>query len=196
MIVYKITDQPKILFVGINPHPGSHRRGVPFSNNKMFWYLLNRAGLLNELESDLKNDATLKRIYDDKFAPAYGLNFVNLVDRPTVEVTELRKGEEQAGVQRAVKIIRERQPKVVCFIGKITFNKFCGSRESNFGWQEKIENARTYLMHFPIRGLASVRVKELRAIKRAAESKPARARSQLPQTSQTRKPLRRPASQS
>ena len=47
----------KILFVGINPHPGSWDRcGVPFSNNKMFWYLLNRAGLLQEAEHDLKND--------------------------------------------------------------------------------------------------------------------------------------------
>lgn len=78
----------------------------------MFWYLLNRAGLLNERESDLKNDESLKRIYDDKFAPEYGLNFVNLVDRPTVEVTELTKGEEQAGVHRAFGIIRKCRPKL------------------------------------------------------------------------------------
>jgi hypothetical protein len=36
MIRYKYR-KAKILFVGINPHPGSFRRGVPFSNNKMFW---------------------------------------------------------------------------------------------------------------------------------------------------------------
>ena len=54
MIAYKISKNAKILFVGINPHPGSYRRGVPFSNNKMFWYLLNRAGLLDEAERDLK----------------------------------------------------------------------------------------------------------------------------------------------
>ena len=60
MIAYKISKNARILFVGINPHPGSYRRGVPFSNNKMFWYLLNRAGLLQEAESDLKNDQLLK----------------------------------------------------------------------------------------------------------------------------------------
>jgi TDG/mug DNA glycosylase family protein len=136
----------------------------------MFWYLLNRAGLLNERESDLKNDESLKRIYDDKFAPEYGLNFVNLVDRPTVEVTELIKGEEQAGVRRALKIIRTRRPKVACFIGKVTFNTFFGSRECHFGWQPGIGNTRVYLMHFPIRGLASIRVKELKEVRRAAES--------------------------
>jgi TDG/mug DNA glycosylase family protein len=36
MIAYKTSKNAKILFVGINPHPGSYRRGVPFSNNKMF----------------------------------------------------------------------------------------------------------------------------------------------------------------
>ncbi len=185
MIDYKISNQAKILFVGINPHPGSHRRGVPFSNNKMFWYLLNRAGLLNELDRDLKNDESLKRIYDDKFMPQYALNFVNLVDRPTVDVTELTKGEEQMGVRRARRIIRLRRPKVVCFIGKVTFNTFHGIRECDFGWQPEIENTKTYLMHFPIRGLASIRVKELQAIKRAAElgedkGKPKNARPAKP----------------
>ena len=92
MIDYKISKNARILFVGVNPHPGSSRRGVPFSNNKMFWYLLNRVGLLQEAEKDLKNDRLLKRIYNEKFLPEYGLNFVNLVERPTIDVTELKKG--------------------------------------------------------------------------------------------------------
>ncbi len=82
----------------------------------MFWYLLNRAGLLDEIESDLKNDDFLKHIYEDKFIPKYALNFINLVDRPTRDVTELKKGEEQAGVDRALLTIRTRKPKVICFI--------------------------------------------------------------------------------
>ena len=110
MIVYKVSKNARILFVGINPHPGSYRRGVPFSNNKMFWYLLNRAGLLDEVESDLKSDKSLKHIYDKKFVRKYALNFVNLVDRPTRDVTELKKGEEQAGVERALETIRIRKP--------------------------------------------------------------------------------------
>jgi TDG/mug DNA glycosylase family protein len=167
MIAYKISKNARILFVGINPHPGSYQRGVPFSNNKMFWYLLNRAGLMLEIESDLKNDQLLREIYDKKFLPEYGLNFVNLVDRPTVDVTELKKGEEVEGIKRALKTIRTCKPKVVCFIGKIAFNTFYGSRKCDWGWQKKIESSRVYLMHFPIRGPASVRVMELREIKRA-----------------------------
>jgi TDG/mug DNA glycosylase family protein len=168
MIAYKTSKNAKILFVGINPHPGSYRRGVPFSNNKMFWYLLNRAGLLDEVDSDLKSDESLKRIYDTKFLPKYALNFVNLVDRPTINVTKLTRGEEEAGIKRALDAIRTYKPKVVCFIGKIALNKFQGSRACDYGWQKDIENARVYLMHFPIRGPASIRVKELREVKRAS----------------------------
>jgi TDG/mug DNA glycosylase family protein len=168
MIEYKVSNRPRILFVGINPHPGSYRRGVPFSNNKMFWYLLCRAGLLAESENDLRRDAVLKQVFEKRFAREYGLNFINLVDRPTVDVTGLRKGEEQAGGRRVLKIIRTRRPRVVCFVGKVTFNKFRGRRDANYGWQGKIGTARVYVMHFPIRGPASVRVRELQQVKRAA----------------------------
>jgi double-stranded uracil-DNA glycosylase len=168
MITYKVSKNAKVLFVGINPHPGSYRRGVPFSNNKMFWYLLSRAEFLDESETDLKRDETLKYLYDKEFIPKYALNFVNLVDRPTVDVTGVKKGEEQAGVRRALRIIRTRKPKVVCFIGKVAFNKFRGSRECDYGWQKIIGNAEVYLIHFPIRGPASIRVRELREIGRTA----------------------------
>ena len=168
MIAYKTSKNARILFVGINPHPGSYRRGVPFSNNKMFWYLLNRAGLLREAESDLKNDQSLKAIYDKKFMCEYQLNFVNLVDRPTVDVTMLKKGDAQVGIRRARKIIRTCKPKAVCFIGKIAFNTFYSSRKCDWGWQTEIEGTPVYLMHFPIRGPASVRVKELRELGRAS----------------------------
>ena len=112
---------------GHKPTSGSYRRGVPFSNNKMFWYLLNRAGLLHEAESDLKNDQLLKKIYDKKFLRKWELNFVTLVDRPKIDVTDPKKGEERPGVKRALRIIQTHSPKVVCFIGKIAFNTFYNS---------------------------------------------------------------------
>ena len=169
MIHYKLSRDAKILFVGINPHPGSFRRGVPFSNNKMFWYLLNRAGLLRETESDLKNDATLKSIYERKFQPIYDLNLLNLVDRPTVDVTLLKKGEERLGVRRLVKAIKTYRPRIVCFIGKIALQTFRGSRSCDWGWQTNIEGVPVYLMHFPIRGPAAVRIQDLLEIKSASE---------------------------
>ncbi|MBA3963269.1 MAG: hypothetical protein H0X40_15400, partial [Chthoniobacterales bacterium] len=89
-------------------------------------------------------------------------------DRPTIDVTELKKGEELAGVRRALRIIQTCKPKVVCFIGKIAWNTYHGSRRCDWGWQPPVAGAQVYLMHFPIRGPAEVRVKELKEIKRAA----------------------------
>ncbi len=168
MIEYRVAANVRILFVGINPHPGSYRRGVPFSNNKTFWYLLNRAGLLQENENDLRDDGKLKEMYDRRFLQRYRLGFTNLVDRPTVEVTELQKGEEKAGVERARQAILRYKPKVACFIGKVTYNKFRGTRDCDYGWQENIGGARVYVMHFPIRGPAVIRLRELEELKAAS----------------------------
>lgn len=170
MIHYKLSKGARVLFVGINPHPGSFRRGVPFSNNKMFWYLLNRAGLLQEKESDLRSDESLRTIYEEKFQPIYGLNLLNLVDRPTVDVTLLEKGEEQPGIRRLLKAIKTYQPKIVCFIGKIALNTFRESRSCDWGWQTDIEGVPVYLMHFPIRGPAEVRIRDLLEIKGASNN--------------------------
>ena len=164
MIRYKISDSPRILFVGINPHHGSFRRGVPFSNNKTFWYLLNRAGVLAESEHDLRSDRGLKNIYETRFVQCYGLNFVNLIDFPTRQVTELKRGDEAAGVRKVRKLIAQRQPKVVCFIGRVTYQKFLGHDRFRFGWQKPIGSSQMFVMHFPIRGAAAVRIRELKRI--------------------------------
>jgi TDG/mug DNA glycosylase family protein len=171
MIEYKFGRKMRILFVGINPHPGSYRRGVPFSNNKTFWYLLNRADLLHENEEHLRKDESLKEMYDRRFLPHYRLGFINLVDRPTTQVTALKKGEATAGIERALKTIVMYKPRVVCFIGKITYVIFRGIRDCDFGWQEDIGGSRVYVMHFPIRGPASVRIEDLQEMKAASEGR-------------------------
>jgi hypothetical protein len=56
---------------------------------------------------------------------------------------------------------------VVCFIGKIAFNTFCNCRKCDWGGQTEIGGVRVYVMHFPIRGAAAIRVKELVELKRA-----------------------------
>jgi len=154
----------KILFIGINPHEGSYRRAVPFSNNKMFWYLLNQAGLIQEKTEDLKNDEKLKEIYEYRFNKVYQLGLVNVVDRPSKNVTLLKKGEEEPGVKNITSIIRVYKPPVVCFVGKVTYQKFSGIKEVSFGWQPDLFESKMYVMHFPLRGEASVRIEELREV--------------------------------
>ncbi|HEX5358355.1 MAG TPA: uracil-DNA glycosylase family protein, partial [Candidatus Nitrosotalea sp.] len=124
MIRYKTSRNMRILFVGINPHPGSFRRGVPFSNNKMFWYLLSRAGVIEESVDELRDDRNLKHMYDTKFNRVYQIGFLNVVNRPTRIVTELVKGEEETGRKRILKIIKKYEPSVVCFVGKVSYEKF------------------------------------------------------------------------
>ena len=160
--------QPKILFVGINPHFGSFDRGVPFSNNKSFWYLLSDAGIIQEKRDELRDDESLKRMYTKKFNAVYRLGFVNIIDRPTRDVSELKKGEELPGRKKISRIIRVEMPKVVCFIGKITYEKYTGSKDFSFGWQNSINGAKIFVMHFSLRGEAVVRIRELRKIAQAA----------------------------
>lgn len=170
MIRYKYKNA-QLIFVGINPHPGSFKRGVPFSNNKMFWYLLRRAGLIDEDLAALKNDKELKKIYETRFNKKYGLGFINVINRPTRDVTQLENGEELTGQKRVRNILKKEKPKVVCFVGKIAFEKFSGLKEFSFGWQADIFSSKVFVMHFPLHGKAITRVNELRKL--AREIRPA-----------------------
>lgn len=167
MIRYRYK-QPMILFVGINPHFGSFDRGVPFSNNKLFWYLLSDAGIIQEKRNELQFDDSLKQMYEKKFNTVYKLGFMNIINRPTRDISGLKKGEELPGRRKISRIIKTEMPKIVCFIGKVTYEKYTGSKNFTFGWQDPIHGAKVYVMHFPLRGKAIIRVRELYEIKRVA----------------------------
>ncbi|MGI0018475.1 MAG: mismatch-specific DNA-glycosylase [Nitrosotalea sp.] len=164
MIRYKFSKNMRVLFVGINPSPGTYTRGVPFSNNKTFWYLLNRAGLIDERFSDLRDDVKLKRIYDTKFNQVYKFGLVNIINRPTPDVSSLVKDEENTGRKKISSIIKRYKPRVVCFVGKITYEKFSHEKKFDFGWQNDIYDSKSYVMHFPLHGKASVRIRDLKLI--------------------------------
>ncbi len=163
-IRYKLSKNALIMFVGINPHHGSYKRHVPFSNNKMFWYLLSRAGIIDETISILKDDTELRKIYEKKFMQKYKLNFINLVDRPTIDVSELKKGEGAFGAKRVLRAIKAYKPRVVCFVGKVTYETFSGLKNAGYGPKEDLFNSKVYLCRFPIRGPAKVRIAELRKV--------------------------------
>jgi TDG/mug DNA glycosylase family protein len=154
----------RVLFVGINPSHGTYDRGVPFSNNKTFWYLLNRAGLIDEKISDLRDDVKLKQIYNTKFNSVYKFGLVNVINRPTPNVSSLVKGEEDAGRKKILGIIKRYKPRVVCFVGKITYVKFSHESKFGFGWQNDIYDSKSYVMHYPLHGKASIRIRDLKLI--------------------------------
>lgn len=167
MIIDKIGYGLKILFIGINPHPGSDRRGVPFSNNKMFWYLLSDAGLLDESREVLKDDEKLKDMYDNAFKKKYKFGLINLVDVPSVTAAEIDKTQIPQGRKKIMSAIKKYSPQVVCFIGKINFQLFSGISDIDYGWQADIAHSQVYVAHAPHRGAASVRIKEFREVIRA-----------------------------
>ena len=133
----------------------------------MFWYLLSDAGILAETRDELRDDETLRRIYKEKFNIFYGLGFVNIINRPTRDITALKKGEELPGRKRISRIIKTENPSVVCFIGKVAYEKYIGSNKFSFGWQDSINQSRIYVLHFPLRGEAIVRTGELRNVVQA-----------------------------
>ncbi|HET8581542.1 MAG TPA: mismatch-specific DNA-glycosylase [Candidatus Paceibacterota bacterium] len=158
----------RLLFVGINPHHGSFARGIPFSNSKLFWYLLSDAGILPEPRSELRSDEGLRTAYRTRFGAGAGLGFVNMIDRPTRGIAELARGEEARGRARLRRIVRQEEPLVVCFVGKAPYQRFIGATAAEYGWQPLLRGSRVFVMHVPQHGLAAVRVRELRVVARAA----------------------------
>ena len=170
MIIYHYAGA-QLLFVGINPHHGSFARGVPFSNNKSFWYHLSAAGLIDESREDLRDDESLRRMYATRFNGVYRFGLVNLIHRPTRGISELRTGEERPGRARVARIIEREAPKVVCFIGKVAYENYIGHRDFSFGWRDRTGRPSVFVMHAPLHGEAIVRVRELRTVHRAVRGR-------------------------
>lgn len=164
MIKYQVGYGLKILFIGVNPHPGSYRRGVPFSNNKMFWYLLSDAGLLDETREFLKDDKNLKDLYLHKLKKVYRFGISNVIDRRSRSTAELKRKEALPGGKHILSAIHKYHPLVVCFVGKITYSLFSGLRKVDYGWQTDIASSKIYVMHAPHHGFAHIRIKELKEI--------------------------------
>jgi TDG/mug DNA glycosylase family protein len=171
MIKYRVRRGARILFIGINPHYGSFRRGVPFSNNKMFWYLLAKSGLITENIADLKDDTKLKKVYKNKFSSVYRLNLLNVVNRPSFDITELKRGEERRGRIRISNAIKNFRPKIVCFVGKTAFQKLSGKQQIDFGSLAARFNCKRFVMHCLLRGKAIIRIRELKLLAMLSESK-------------------------
>lgn len=117
-----------------------------------------------ETVEDLRDDTKLRKIYKQKFNQVYGLGLINIIDRPTRDVTFLKKGEELTGRNKIERVIKTQNPNVVCFIGKIAYEKYIGSKKFDFGWQNDIFASRVFVMHFPLRGEAIVRIRELKKV--------------------------------
>lgn len=115
-----ITNQPEILFVGINPGVTSGKVGHHFAGPaNPFWKLLHTAGL-TPIELKAEED---QRLVEWKLA------LVNLCARPTQIASELKRAELHKGRRALVKKIAAIKPKVVALVG-VTLYPIVFARES------------------------------------------------------------------
>ena len=54
---------------------------------------------------------------------------MNIIDRPTRDITGIEKHEELPGRKKILRIIQTEMPKIVCFIGKVAYEKYTGLKQ-------------------------------------------------------------------
>jgi double-stranded uracil-DNA glycosylase len=103
-----LPEEPRILFVGINPGLGSWARKHNFAGpGNPFWRLLEAAGL-----------TPIALIPEEETRLAeWGLGLVNLCDRPTRTAAELTRDELEQGRRRLLRRVARYRPRVVALVG-------------------------------------------------------------------------------
>ena len=102
-----ISDEPEILFVGINPGLASGKTGHHFAGGNEFWKLLHAAKLTPELLTS----------EEDHRLTEWNLALVNLVPRPTKLASELKRAELLAGRDKLVAKVTAMRPRIVALVG-------------------------------------------------------------------------------
>lgn len=117
-----------LVFAGINPSLYSVERGHYFARpSNRFWPLLNQWGALPEPVTP----------EDDARLPGIGIGLTDLVQRPSVSISDLRREEfEQGGALLSAKLRRFR-PRAVCFVGVTGWRGFSGRPLKRYGLQDQ-----------------------------------------------------------
>jgi TDG/mug DNA glycosylase family protein len=127
-----------LVFVGINPSVYSAERGQYFARpSNAFWRCLHAAGLVPVPLGPA----------DGPRLPAFGIGLTDLVKRPTPGAAALTADDFAAG--RAALYVRllACAPRVVCFVGKLAYERFSGRRAVAYGHQpERIGDSAVFVM--------------------------------------------------
>jgi len=96
-------------FFFCSPGEKSSQMGHHYGNpTNHFWSCLHQSGLTSRL-LDPRNDYILPQ--------EFSIGLTNLVNRPTIEQSELSKAEQIAGVPELMKKITQHRPRITCFVG-------------------------------------------------------------------------------
>ncbi|CAE7123632.1 unnamed protein product [Rhizoctonia solani] len=117
-----------ILFCGINPGQKSAGDGHHFANPlNGFWRCLHQGGL---------TDVLVPPCEDHTLPERFKLGIINLVDRPSAEMTELSLAERRAAVPGFLQKVHKWRPKIVCMVGK-------GIWEDVFAYASKVSKGKS-----------------------------------------------------
>jgi TDG/mug DNA glycosylase family protein len=137
-----ICDEPRILFVGINPGRTSGRVGHHFAGpGNPFWKLLHAAGLT----------PVVLRADEDARLGEFGYALVNLCTRPTRAAAELTRAELARGAKRLQAKVRAMQPGVVALVGVTLYPiVFAPAQPRGPGPKpQRLEGARVFVLPNP-----------------------------------------------
>lgn len=149
----------KILFIGLNPHPKSCENGVYFSSNRSFWIQLFEAGITPEqiIKKDFKAG-------DDRKLLKYNFGITDLVHRATKRFQKgLWNKKERIRLNKEIEFAK---PKVVCFLGKESYQIYFGKKCSKYGQQQNFMGYKIFVAMFPTgRGFKHEKLKLLKELK-------------------------------
>lgn len=122
-----LDDHLQVLFCGINPGLSTAHHGFHFANgNNRFWKVIHLAGFT---ERQLKPE-------EEQHLLDTGCGITRLVDRPTVEATELSRAELRQGGEALREKVMRHQPRALAVLGKQAYASAFGVRKAPWGRQE------------------------------------------------------------
>ena len=129
-----VGDDPKLVFVGINPGLWTAATGTHFAHpGNRFYPALRAAGIIDR-EIDRRSGFTAA---DRGHLLDRGIAITNLVMRATVRASELERDELRAGGTVVRRKVLRWQPRVVAFAGVTAYREAYGDRKANVGRQDE-----------------------------------------------------------
>ncbi|HCR3983790.1 TPA: G/U mismatch-specific DNA glycosylase [Kluyvera ascorbata] len=121
-----IDSELRVLFCGINPGLSSSSLGYPFAHPaNRFWKVLHLAGFTDR---QLKPEEAAQML-------KFRCGVTKLVERPTVQATEVTLQELRSGGQALIEKLEHYKPAALAVLGKQAFERGLGQRGATWGKQ-------------------------------------------------------------
>lgn len=121
-----IDTQLRVLFCGINPGLSSSSLGFPFAHPaNRFWKILHLSGFTDR---QLKPEEAAQLL-------DFRCGVTKLVERPTVQATEVTLQELRSGGQALIEKVEHYKPAALAVLGKQAFERGLGQRGAPWGKQ-------------------------------------------------------------